>query len=90
MYRLSQLSPQTNRSAMRVVVTRPGSASSLENFRNIEVWRSWIEFDSEVQNEEKRSRSRVNWNAVLGLAVTLGISAAFWTGVGILVVQIWK
>ena len=87
MYKVSQLSPNANRSAMRVVVTRPGGAST-PDFANFQLWRSWLEFDSEV--DDNRSRPTINWNALLGLAVTLGISAAFWSGVGIAVAQILK
>jgi hypothetical protein len=54
----------------------------------MQFWRSWLELDSEIEQTAKPSR--VNWNAVLGVAVTLGISAAFWTGVGVAVAQIWK
>jgi hypothetical protein len=72
---------------MRVVVMQPGSASA-QDFANFQLWRSWLEFDSEL--DDKWPRSRVNWYAVLGFAVTLGVSAAFWTGVGVLVAQIWK
>lgn len=87
MYKVSQLSPNANRSAMRVTVTRPGS-SSTQDFANFQLWRSWLEFDSELDNTS--SKSAINWNALLGLAVTLAISAAFWSGVGIAVSQILK
>ena len=87
MYKVSQLSPNANRSAMRVVVTRPGS-SSTPDFANFQLWRSWFELDSAL--DDNRSRSAINWNALLGLAVTLGISVAFWSGVGVAVVQILK
>lgn len=87
MYKVSQLSPNANRSAMRVVVTRPGGAST-PDFANFHLWRSWFELDSE--SDDNRSHSAINWNALLGLAVTLGISAAFWSGVGVAVAQILK
>lgn len=90
MYRVPRLSPQTNpnRSAIRVVVSQPGIAPSPENFDNIQVWRSWVEFDSQV--ERRRPRSRVNWDALLGLTMTASISLGFWAGVGVLAAQIWK
>jgi hypothetical protein len=87
-YRFSQLSPQgTNGSNVRISVQGPRSTRP-ERFRDMQFWRSWLELDSEIEQTAKPSR--VNWNAVLGVAVTLGISAAFWTGVGVAVAQIWK
>ncbi len=87
MYKVSQLSPNANRSAMRAVVTRPGR-SSTSDFANFQLWRSWLEFDSEL--DDKPAGAAINWNALLGLALTLAISAAFWSGVGVAVVQILK
>ena len=87
-YRFSQLSPQgTNGNNVRISVQGPWNTSP-DRFRDIQFWRSWLELDSEIDHPAKPSR--VNWNAVLGLAVTLGVSAAFWTGVGVAVAQIWK
>ncbi len=87
-YRVPQLSPQasTQGNSLRVVVANPRSGQP-EKFGDMQFWRSWIEYDSGAR---PKSRSRVNWNAVLGLAVTVGISAGFWAGVALLVTQIWK
>jgi hypothetical protein len=87
-YRLSQLSPQasTHGSSLRVVVANTRSTQP-EKFGDMEFWRSWIEYDSQAK---PRSESRVNWNALLGLALTVGISASFWTGAAVLVTQVWK
>lgn len=87
-YRLSQLAPQvsTRGSNIRVVVANTRSTQP-DKFGDMEFWRSWIEFDGEAR---PRSNSRVNWNALLGLALTVGISAGFWTGAAALATQIWK
>jgi hypothetical protein len=87
-YRLSQLSPQTSPrgSNLRVVVASPYGVPPA-NLGNVQFWRSWLELDSEI---EPRPKSRVNWNAVLGLAVAAGISLGFWMGVTLLILQIWK
>lgn len=85
-YRFSQLSPQsTQGTSARIAVYGPWSTPP-ESFREVQFWRSWLEFDSEV--DEARSQSRVNWNAVLGLVLVVGISAAFWTGAGLLIARL--
>jgi len=85
-YRVSQLSPQsTNGSNLKISVQGPWSDPP-ENHRGMQVWRSWIELDSE-EVEEKGSASGLNWNALLGLVAVVGISAGFWTGVGLLIAR---
>ena len=83
-YRLSQLSPQTSTSgtSVRISVHSPWSAQP-ESLRDMQFWRSWLEFDSEVS--AARKRSRVNWNGVIGLATMAGISVSFWAGMAFLV-----
>jgi len=83
-YRISQLSPHSTN--IRVRVQNPGN-NLPEKFPDMQFWRSWLEFDSEQANE-RDSRSRVNWNAILGLAVMFGIGAGFWTGVGLLIARL--
>ena len=82
-YRFSQLSPQvsTNGRSVRFAVRGPWSDPP-EKFGDVQFLRSWFEFNSE-DGEECRPH-RVNWNAILGLALVAAISAAFWTGVGFL------
>lgn len=88
-YRISQLSPQKSTGAnhLRVIVSGPWGEQP-ESFRNMQFWRSWVEYNGQV--EQSGSGSFVNWNAVLGLVITVGIGAAFWSGVGLLVSQVWK
>jgi hypothetical protein len=78
------MSPQTNGTGIRVVITSPFGAPP-ENLRTMQVWRSWVEYSSADED-----RSVFNRNAVLGFAITLGVSAGFWTGVGLTVARIWK
>ena len=81
-YRASQLSPQsTNAERLRVVVETP--QDSPDGRKDMQFWRSWLEFDSE-QNQGKK-RHRLNWSALLGLMVVVGVSACFWAGVGVLI-----
>jgi hypothetical protein len=32
----------------------------------------------------------INWGTLLGLAITIGIGAGFWTGVGLLIARFWR
>ena len=87
-YRLSQLSPQsTHGTSVRIAVQGPWSTPP-ESLRDMQFWRSWLELDSEV--DKAKTPTHIRWNAVLGLVVVVGISASFWTGVGLLVAHIWR
>jgi len=81
-YRISQLSPQTSTGgSLRVVVSHDGN--KLESSRNIQFLRSWFEYDS--QSLRAKSGKRLNWNAVWGLGIMIGVSASFWSGVALFV-----
>ena len=85
-YRVSQRSPHsTNPLNLRVSFKAPWSDGP-ENFQEMQFWRSWLEFDSQL--DRRRSKSRVNWNAIFGLALTAGVSAGFWTGVGLTIARL--
>jgi len=88
-YRFSQLSPQasTRSTRMRIAVRGPWSDPP-DQFQDVQFWRSWLEFDSE--EEEFGRPRRVNWNAFLGMALMVGISASFWTGVGFVAARILR
>jgi hypothetical protein len=32
----------------------------------------------------------INWGTLLGLVITIGIGAGFWTGVGLLIARFWR
>ena len=82
-YKASQLSPQsTNPECLRVVVQSQPNDSP-DGRQDMHFWRSWLEFDSEGANENRSSR--LNWSALLGLTVVVGVSAGFWAGIGLLI-----
>jgi hypothetical protein len=49
---------------------------------------AWFENDSTSGRGGKGMR--VNWGAVCGMALSLAVSASFWTGVVVMVERIWK
>jgi hypothetical protein len=40
--------------------------------------------------EDDHATGLINWGAFFGLAITIGIGAGFWTGVGFLVARLWR
>jgi hypothetical protein len=87
-YRVSQLSPQTSTRKTNIRVLIDDGSIAPESLGNIRWLRSWFEYDARAM--EPRSGKRLNWNAMLGLALMLGISSAFWTGVGLMVSRMVK
>jgi hypothetical protein len=69
-----------------VVIASPWSAPP-ENLRNMRFWRSRIEYYSP---SDERQQACINWNAVMGIMITFGISAGFWAGMGFAIAHIWK
>ena len=86
-YRLTQLSPQSTENKLRVIVSHSWSTAP-ENFREMQFWRSWLELDSDLEREVPRSR--FNWSLVCGFVVALGVSAAFWFGLGSLIARLLR
>jgi len=76
-YKTGQLSPQST-SRVRIAVKSPWSASPQDK-GDIVFLRSWLELDSTVDDDEPPT-SRLNWNAALGIVITVGVSSAFWLG----------
>ena len=62
--------------------------SRLASWEDAKFFRSWLVYDSDL--EATRTRGRVNWNMVLGVALATGISACFWAGVGLMIAWVWK
>jgi hypothetical protein len=58
------------------------------SLRDVHFLRSWLELDSELDQANPRHRSR--WYPLLGMALTIGVSATFWTSIGLLVARFWK
>jgi hypothetical protein len=89
MSRKSQLFPQSGTSKTRWHLPIEGSSrSSLADVREMKFLRSWLVYDSEIPGGF--THRRLNWRLVLGLAITVTVSASFWTGIGLLVAHIWK
>jgi len=65
------------------------SENPLSNWQDATFFRSWLVYDdSDV--ESGRNARRGKWNKVLGLALALVVSAAFWLGVGLTIARAWK
>ena len=87
-YRSSQLSPHmVTRSSRNIFVSTPSHPRS-QGFRDTQFWQGW--HDRREIGEPHRESGFINWSKVSGLAITLAIGASFWTGVGMLVVRLWK
>ncbi|MGB8731078.1 MAG: hypothetical protein WCC99_07510 [Candidatus Sulfotelmatobacter sp.] len=50
--------------------------------------RSWLVYDSVIQGDSGTGRSKRS--IAFGLLVAFGISATFWTGIGLIVTRAWK
>ncbi len=50
--------------------------------------RSWLVYDSVTPGDSGTNRSKRS--IALGLVVAFGISASFWTGIGLIVTRAWK
>jgi len=88
-YKSVQLFPpsSTHENNIRIAIRGPWSAPPA-GLRDFQFLRSWLEYDSEL--DVGKRRGRINWGALLGLVVTAGISASFWTGVGLMVAHWWR
>jgi hypothetical protein len=85
----SQLFPLS--STCETTLRRPISysrGSSPPNLQGMKFFRSWLVYDSELENGRRQGRGK--WNAVLGLTLATGIGVSFWTGVGLMIAHFWK
>jgi len=71
----------------RIKVQNRGN-SLVESASDVHLLRSWYEYDS--QAERRGVGGLFNWNALLGIAVVVAVSSAFWAGIGMLVARISK
>jgi hypothetical protein len=55
---------------------------------DVQLFRSWLVYDSNIQ--QGFGLRRVNWNTVRGLALATAISVGVWAGVGLMFARIWK
>ena len=83
-FRVLQLSPLTSTEGTQMRIAIQGPWSSPPGLSDTQFLRSWLVYDSELEDGEPRSRIHV------ALGMLLFISVGFWTGVGVLVAQIWK
>lgn len=75
MSRVTELAPQT--STRRALADRRSPSSAV--CRDLHVAGSWEKDDSPV--DLTIDRGTVNWTAVLGLGLVIGVSGGFWTAV---------
>lgn len=87
-YRVPQLSPLGSTDRLRLSVAIGDPRDELSGLSDVKFLRSWLTYDSEL--DEGKPRGRVNWIAVLGMLLVLGISAGFWTGLGLLISHVRK
>jgi hypothetical protein len=77
----------TGRAVLRFGVRSRWGATP-ENLRDTHLLRNWFEYDSEVSGAGLRKG--INWYVIFGMALVIGVSASFWTGVGLMVTRYWR
>jgi hypothetical protein len=86
-YKVLQLFPLSTRGTrMRISIRGPWSAP-LTHSQDTEFLRTWLTYDSEL--DEECAPQQLNWNVILGMVLVFGVSASFWTGVGMAVAEVW-
>ena len=86
-YKVFQLSPLTSTEGTHMRMAVQGHWNDPLDLSNATFLRSWLVYDS---GEDDEPAFRLNWNVALGMLLVTGISAGFWTGVGLMVAQVWK
>jgi hypothetical protein len=76
------LTPAARGAGIRVVITTPWSARP-DDFESMRFWRSRVEFGA-------GKPGHFNWNLVLGVVVMVGVSASFWTVLGLAISHVSK
>ena len=64
------------------------SEDPVSNWEDAMFFRSWLVYYSDLESGCTERRGK--WNRVLGLAVAVVVSAAFWLGVGLTIARAWK
>ena len=82
-FKLVQFPPQTSTRTMRVPMRWVGLDGSMGETGFLS---SWLGDDSDPDQQCQR----VNWGAIVGLAIAFVISGGFWAGVGVLLVRALK
>ena len=86
-YKVLQLSPLTSTEVTHMRMAVQGHWNDAVDLSNATFLRSWMVYDS---GEDDEPAFRLNWNVALGMLLVTGISAGFWTGVGLMVAEVWK
>lgn len=84
MSRVTELSPQT--STRGALADRRSPSAGV--CRDLHVVSSWHNDDLPV--DLTIDRGTVNWTAVLGLGLVIGVSGGFWTAVVLMAKHIWR
>jgi hypothetical protein len=77
-----QLSPTSSKSSVPLPVAERRGAPP-PNWDDVKFLRSWLVYDSDLENT--RTQGHLNWNMIVGLALTAVVSAGGWAGVVLLV-----
>jgi hypothetical protein len=86
-YKLLQLFPLSTRGTrMKISIRGPWSAPPADS-NDVRFLRSWLIYDSGL---DEPGASGFRRNRLLGMAIAVGISASFWSGVGLAFAQVWK
>lgn len=89
-YKVLQRSPLCTRETHpKILIKRPGNNPPM-NSGDVTLWRWWAVYDSAVDVGHDAAEAGLNWNALLGLAVVVGVSASFWAGLGITLSHLMK
>lgn len=85
-YRFSQLSPRmsTRGITMRMALHGPWSDPPGDS-PDAQFLRSWLEHDSDSDEDKPRG---TNWGLISGMILAVGVSAAFWVGLGWIISRI--
>ena len=84
-YKVLKLSPAAGSNGIQTRIAIQSSLDTQSGFSDTRFLRSWLVYDSEL--EDGRPAGRVNWNVALGLLLVLATSAVFWAGIGFLIAQ---
>jgi hypothetical protein len=84
-YKVLKLSPSTGANGTQTRIAIQSSKGTPSDSSDTRFLRSWLVYDSEL--DDGKPAGRINWNVALGLLLILATSAAFWAGIGFLIAQ---
>jgi hypothetical protein len=70
------------------VPLRESEESPAAGWEEANFFRSWLVYDSDLDSVP--TKSRIKWGMVLGLALAVVVSVAFWVGFGLMIANRWK